>query len=385
MISYLNMRDGNTLVKTVSPQDAIPEDRDSLGFRGEVRSHMEKLLTLFRQHMIGTHNNKSNSADRAVGCIRTFTRFTGRPIWLWTLLDLPAFITHKNDTIEGGFSHSSQAGYITYLRTLQNFLMGDVGLRNEIHQKFGVQLQEWVNSTNSVVMKTRRKKRKKVTFALSGEEFGLLMAEYDAQIALAFETNSKARYPLARDKVMTQVAYTYGLRVTELVTLHLWNFVPDKRYPQFKQFGTIDLIGKGDFEASIHALDPEIVAVMEWYLEYIRPAFQDENTKDPTLVFYSERGVALCDEQFRRRLGSVAMRAGIKKKITPHVLRRSFGTDSMDLLGPIGTQKNIRHKDISTTFDSYYRPDPDEYGRDIANAVNQVAANRRAQSTKDSS
>lgn len=381
--NMVTLRDANTLAENPSSQVEHLENEDSLGFKGEVRAHMTKLLSLFRRHMVGTRSNKANSVERAMACVKTFTRFTGRPIWRWTREDLPAFLEHKHNTIAGGLAPQTQAGYITYLRILQNFLMTDLGLRNEIHQKFGVQLQEWVDGTNSIVIRSKRGKRKKVSHALSDEEFMMLMNEFTASIEVAFQSNSKARYPLARDKAMTQVAYTYALRVSELVNLHTWNFKPDKRYPQFKRFASVDLIGKGDYEGSSHALDPAIVDVMEWYLEYIRPVFQDENTADLDLVFYSQQGGPVTDEQFRRRLLEMGQRAGSKIRVTPHVLRRTNATDSMDLLGPVGTQKNIRHKNVATTYDSYYRPDPNDYGRDISNAIGQVAAMRVRRPPKD--
>lgn len=383
VLHSINLRDADKSAENISPQEATPDTGDEFGFHGEIRAHMKKLLTLFRRHMVGTRSNKPGSADRAMSCIRTFIAFTARPIWLWTTDDLPAFLEFKSNSIEGGLSHSSQAGYITYLRILQNFLMTDLGLRNEIHQKFGVQLQEWVDKTNSVVIKSKKSKRKKISTALSDAEFKMLIAEFDAEIALAFDSNSKARYPLARDKVMTVVAYTYALRVSELVALHTWNFVPDKRYPQFKEFASIDLIGKGDYEGSSHALDPDVVPILEWYLKYIRPAFQNEHTTDTELFFYSQHDKPLGDEQFRRRIGEVAKRAGIRKKVAPHMLRRTNATDSMALLGPVGTQKNIRHKNVATTYDSYYRPDPNEQGRDLANAIGQVAAARLSKPSED--
>ena len=374
--NMVTLREANTLAEKQSPQVEHLDSEDAFGFKGAVRIHMEKLLGLFRRHMRGTRSNKENSLERAMSCVQTFIRFTKRPIWLWTKEDLPAFLEHKNETIAGGASTQTQAGYITYLRILQNFLMNDLGLRNEIHQKFGVQLQEWVDPTNSIVIKSKRNKRKKLTHALSDDEFTMLMDEFSAAIELAFQSNSKARYPLARDKVMTLVAYSYALRVSELVNLHLTNFRPDKRYPQFKQFASVDLIGKGDYEGSTHALDPSIAEVMEWYLEFIRPAFQDQDTEDLDLVFYSQQGGPVTDEQFRRRLLEIGQQAGIKKRVTPHMLRRTNATDSMDLLGPVGTQKNIRHKNVATTYDSYYRPDPNDYGRDLSNAIGRVAALR---------
>lgn len=195
--NMVTLREANTLAEKQSPQVEHLDSEDAFGFKGAVRIHMEKLLGLFRRHMRGTRSNKENSLERAMSCVQTFIRFTKRPIWLWTKEDLPAFLEHKNETIAGGASTQTQAGYITYLRILQNFLMTDLGLRNEIHQKFGVQLQEWVDPTNSIVIKSKRNKRKKLTHALSDDEFTMLMDEFSAAIELAFQSNSKARYPTA--------------------------------------------------------------------------------------------------------------------------------------------------------------------------------------------
>ena len=383
MINYLNPRNSNTLPQNLSPADAPVAEVDKYGFSGETKEYYEKLVNLFRLHMRGTRSNKENSVGRALGCIRSFTQFTQRPIWEWTKRDLPEFFEHKNKEVEGGLSVSTQSGYITYLRQLQNYLFSDKGLRSDIHTKFGVQLQEWIDGTNSVVIKSKNRKRKKLTQAVTPDDFTKILAEFDAQIKLAFETGSKAAYPLARDKVIAIVTYEYGLRVSEVLALHTWNFQPDPKYPQFKDYAIICLIGKGDYDGSIHLLDPDLVIVMEWYEKYIRPHFQTAETTDGELFFYSERGGSLVDEQFRRRLQKIANQAGVKKKISPHCLRRSHGTDAMDLLGAVGAQKQLRHASIQTTFEGYYRPDPDEYGRNVANAIGNFAAARNKQGKKE--
>ncbi len=68
---------------------------------------------------------------------------------------------------------------------------------------------------------------------------------------------------------------------------------------------------------------------MEWYLEYIRPAFQDQDTEDLDLVFYSQQGGPVTDEQFRRHLLDIGQQAGIKKRVTAHMLRQTNVIDSM--------------------------------------------------------
>lgn len=357
-------------------------ETDLFGFTGETREYTEKLLNLFRIHLSGNRNLNANSLVCAMGALRRFMIFTARPIWAWEHKDVSAFIDFKKRTVED-FSVSSQAFYFTYLRILQSWLFNDLGLRQEIFQKFGVQVQEWIDGRNAIPLRGKRRKAKKVTHALDEIEFQQLMDEFDAAIELAFASNSKAAYPLARDKVITAVSYEYGLRVSEVVKIKLGDFHQDRRHPIFKKYALLQVVGKGSITGAPHALDPQIVAVLEWYEEFIRPHFQSKDTKEGDLYFYSERGGRLTDEQIRRRLLQMGVQAGIKKRVTPHVLRRSHGTDAMALLGPIGVQHQLRHAEIGTTFESYYRPDPETEGRGIANAVSAVIKRRAEDQPKE--
>lgn len=364
------------LAKPAAANSSDAGGTDLFGFTGETREYTGKLLHLFAVHLSGSRNLKPTSVNVALAAVRRFMIFTARPIWEWRHADVAAFIDFKKRTVED-FSVSSQAFYFTYLRILQTWLFNDLGLRQEILQKFGVQVQVWIDARNAIPLRGKRRKAKKVTHALNEVEFQRLMDEFDAAIELAFASNSKSAYPLARDKVITAVSYEYGLRVSEVVKIKVGDFHEDRRHPIFKKFAILTVVGKGGIIGSPHALDPQIVALLEWYEEFIRPHFQSEETTEGDLYFYSERGGRLTDEQIRRRLLQMGMQAAIKKRVTPHVLRRTHGTDAMPLLGPVGTQRQLRHAEIGTTMESYYRPDPEVEGRGIANAVASVI-NRRA-------
>lgn len=361
----ISLRAGNMREENLSPLET--DEAKSLGFGGEALAHHNKIIKLFETHLRGHRLLLQGSIDTAMSNVGRFARYVQRPIWLWEPSDLTNFIDSKIQ--QSDISVSTQAIYFTYLRMLQNWLFNNQGLLNEIHHKFGVQPQRWIDQTNAIPVRRRGRKSKKDKTALSGEEFVRVMKEFDDQIALAFATGSKSAYPLARDKVMVTVEYEYGLRVSELCDLRLDQFMPDNKYPQFGKYAILALIGKGRVDAAVHALDPKIADVLNWYETWIRPHFMTEKTTDTGLYFYSERGGKLVDEQVRRRLKDVTAKAGITKRITPHSLRRTNCTDSIALLGPIGTQKQLRHSSIDTTFRSYYCPEPESYGNGIANAI----------------
>lgn len=316
-IQSITLRGSNMREAELSPATAAAIEAKKYGLGSDAYAYQEKIFHLFRLHLSGHRGLVESSLDNAMGQVRRFARHVEKPIWNWEKDDVTHFIAFKKEEVD--LSVGSQALYFTYLRILQNWLFSDKGLRNEIHQKFGVQVQEWIGPENSIPIRRRGRKAKKATNALNNEEFLMMMKEFDAEIALAFASGSKSAYPLARDKVMTVVLYEYGLRVSEACDLHIYQFQEDKRYPQFGKYACIYLVGKGGVEAGVHALDPNLVAVLEWYEEYIRPHFLSINTENPHLYFYSERGGALTDEQVRRRLASVGKNAGIAKKVTPHV------------------------------------------------------------------
>ena len=49
-------------------------------------------------------------------------------------------------------------------------------------------------------------------------------------------------------------------------------------------------------------------------------------------------------------LKAIALKAGIKKKLTMHIARHSFGNIARDNIHPLMLQKLYRHSDLKTTI-----------------------------------
>ena len=84
------------------------------------------------------------------------------------------------------------------------------------------------------------------------------------------------------------------------------------------------------------------------YLEQGRPALMKK--KSSPYLFLSNRGTAMTRARFWQIINTIAFNAGIRQRISPHMLRHSFATHLLaggaDLRA---VQMMLGHSDISTT------------------------------------
>ncbi|MCB9667882.1 MAG: site-specific tyrosine recombinase XerD [Alphaproteobacteria bacterium] len=146
--------------------------------------------------------------------------------------------------------------------------------------------------------------------------------------------------PLAiRDRAMIAVLYASGLRVSELVGL-LWRNVDSRT-------GLLKVRGKGDKERLVPVGERALEEIRR-YLVASRPLL-DPAGDCPTL-FVSRRGTPMTRQNFWERLKGWALRAGIRGKVSPHVLRHSFATHLLEHGADLRSlQAMLGHADISTT------------------------------------
>ena len=138
-----------------------------------------------------------------------------------------------------------------------------------------------------------------------------------------------------RDRAMLEVLYATGLRVSELVGLRLDGVNLDG--------GFLRCLGKGSKERVVPLGDSACNAVHA-YLQSARGAFPSET------LFLTSRGGPLDRIEFWRILKAYAAKAGIRKNISPHVLRHSFATHLLERGADLrAVQMMLGHAEISTT------------------------------------
>jgi integrase/recombinase XerD len=141
-----------------------------------------------------------------------------------------------------------------------------------------------------------------------------------------------------RDKAMLELLYATGLRVTELVSLKLKDLNLEQVYVLCQ--------GKGGKERIVPFGHSAQDALRE-YLQRARPKFLKK--EDPTL-FLSSRGKAFTRQGFWKMLKGYGRKAGLEKKISPHVLRHSFATHLLERGADLrSVQLMLGHSQITTT------------------------------------
>ena len=164
-----------------------------------------------------------------------------------------------------------------------------------------------------------------------------LLVEEVNQIIQSVDLNKK--YAL-RDQSILSMLYASGLRVTELVDLKLKNLMMDE--------GLIRVFGKGGKERIV-PFGKRALTFLKLYLKEIRPS-NSKKGKSQGILFLNHRGGKLTRMSIWNILHENTLRAGITKKVSPHVLRHSFATHLLEGGADLrSVQEMLGHSDITTT------------------------------------
>ena len=164
--------------------------------------------------------------------------------------------------------------------------------------------------------------------SLSETDVEQLLAAPDCQLPLEL-----------RDKAMLELLYASGLRVTELVTLHLGQVGLAQ--------GMIRVTGKGGKERLV-PMGQEALAWLARYLREARPELLGGQLSD--VLFPSRRGQMMTRQTFWHRIKHYALRAGIDKPLSPHTLRHAFATHLLNHGADLRVvQLLLGHADLNTT------------------------------------
>ena len=164
----------------------------------------------------------------------------------------------------------------------------------------------------------------------------LLVEEVD-KIIQAVDLTKK--YAL-RDQAILSLLYASGIRVTELVDLKLKNLMMDD--------GLIRVFGKGRKERIV-PIGKIALSSLTLYLKELRPS-NSRKGKSQGILFLNHRGGKLTRMSIWNILHENTLRAGITKKVSPHVLRHSFATHLLEGGADLrSVQEMLGHSDITTT------------------------------------
>jgi integrase/recombinase XerD len=142
-----------------------------------------------------------------------------------------------------------------------------------------------------------------------------------------------------RDRAMIELMYSCGLRVSELCGVGVADLQPES--------GCLRCVGKGNKERLVPVGRQALEAVQR-YLRHSRPKLLPEGSSP--YLFLNQKGGKMDRITFWKILGMYGRKAGLRKALTPHMLRHSFATHLLDRGADLrSVQMMLGHSDISTT------------------------------------
>ncbi|HXV59655.1 MAG TPA: site-specific tyrosine recombinase XerD [Vicinamibacteria bacterium] len=141
-----------------------------------------------------------------------------------------------------------------------------------------------------------------------------------------------------RDRTMLELLYATGLRVSELVTLEIKDLHIETGYLVCR--------GKGRKERIV----PFGRSAKRWLDRYLARARPELSRLPVEGLFLSRRGTMMTRQRVFQIIQGYGRRAGIRKRLSPHVIRHSFATHLLERGADLRSlQLMLGHTNIATT------------------------------------
>ncbi len=240
-----------------------------------------------------------------------YSEWSGSVEGNWNKLDVVMLRSYLNDL----FKDHAAGSVARKLSALRTFL------------KYGVR-RGWCENNLAREIHSPKVPKKIPRFLTVDEVFSLLAAPVDGSDGGI------------RDCAIMELLYASGLRVSELVAVNLEHID--------LQQGMVRVMGKGKKERIV-PIGGKAKAALEKYLQ-TRDQFISSGKTGLTAFFLNKQGGRISARSVERLLDKHVLKAGIQKKVTPHVLRHTFATHMLNAGADMrGIQELLGHTSLSTT------------------------------------
>ena len=152
------------------------------------------------------------------------------------------------------------------------------------------------------------------------------------------EDEAAPEWRRARDRVVLEILYGSGLRVSEVCSLTVQSVSSDQT--------TMRVMGKGSKERVVPLSEPATIALRRW----AQVRYEVLGEAPEVALLLTGRGHPVSRRDITRLLDEACQRAGIAGGTHPHALRHSFATHLMDNGADTRSiQELLGHSDASTT------------------------------------
>ncbi|RLD25115.1 MAG: site-specific tyrosine recombinase XerD [Bacteroidetes bacterium] len=262
--------------------------------------------------------------------------------------------------LERGLSENSIEAYLRDITKLKEFCQGENKsleidlVTSQILTSFLVTLSQFGLSTHSQAriisgikafykyLMIEKRVANDPTLLIDAPRLGRKLPDtldlFEIDKLLAAIDHSKLEGP--RNRAIIEVLYSSGLRVSELTNLKLSNL--------FLETGFLRVVGKGNKERLV-PIGSEAIKYLNIYLKEVR-SHQKIKKGEEDIVFLNRNGSRLSRVMIFTLIKNITIRAGIKKKVSPHTFRHSFATHLIEGGADLrAVQEMLGHESITTT------------------------------------
>ena len=211
-----------------------------------------------------------------------------------------------------GSAATSQARFISGIRSFYDYLL----------------LEKHIDKNPTDLIEFPRLSRK-LPNVLNSAEIELMLAKIDLSKEGGF-----------RNKVILELLFACGLRVSELVNLEIVNVYFKEEF--------IMVTGKGNKQRLV-PISTNSLNLIRLYLETERKLIEPK-PKDKEILFLNRRGGRLTRVFIFTVVKDLAAKAGLRKNVSPHTFRHSFATGLVSNGADLRAVQNmLGHESITTT------------------------------------
>jgi len=267
----------------------------------------------FKQYLQLERSLSLNSVEAYIADLDKFELWSVSKVWSGQLYIYQQRIQKFPEWVADlGFQATSQARIISGVRSFYKFLVMEDSL---------------VESPADFLEPP--KTGRKLPVVLSEEEIDAMISAVDRSTAEG-----------ERNVAMLETLYSCGLRVSELVGLRMTQVHATE--------GFVQVVGKGNKERLV-PVGGRALKHIRMYVDQVRVHLNIQpGARD--IVFLSKRGGPVSRQSVFLLIKALALKAGVRKNISPHTFRHSFATHLVEAGADLrAVQEMLGHESITTT------------------------------------
>ena len=161
----------------------------------------------------------------------------------------------------------------------------------------------------------------------------------EEEIEQAIESIGTAKFTDCRDRLIIELFYSSGIRLSEMEALDLGSF----------RDGLVKVYGKGAKERILPLGKPALLIKDRW-LVFRAAKLAVSKTQAANCLLLNNRGERLGKRSIQRIVSKRLSEVSIKRKLSPHVLRHSFATHMLNRGADLAiVQELLGHSSLSAT------------------------------------